>query len=455
MYRSTRGSYSPGRGMLAACLFAALCVISVAAPASAAVRFSHALWMAPAPAVAAAEDRAELESAIGSARVEANRASKAALNAQILAWISLGVSMLLLAVIGGLVILLKQRPPQGRQTAKGYPADSDAATRVDERIGPLELRLDALENALNSERNGEAEERLQHLCAEVQRLDTAHRQLAESSNWPLAVGPPPAPRDERELVAIRSELTRLATQTASLNAAIEQLRRERVEPAAPSPLAVGSVPELPRPTPVATSAVHQRNVAAETPFDARAIRPGSARDAEWVREWRSIRSRLEDARAHDENLRADLETQESYWDVLVEKWRDLDPPAENRATWGEWWLTRLDYHLFEPPPLRSDQECGSAAAGEVARLREIIEQAQAIRREELRAEFGVERIEGEPGTDAWRAQVIDRDDVNPPQDTDNPRLDFAYCRVVPGRGGYRFDGGVLRPTYAVYYRYQG
>jgi len=178
----------------------------------------------------------------------------------------------------------------------------------------------------------------------------------------------------------------------------------------------------------------------------------------WLQQWSGLRGRLDELALEPphEALQNVVRKLDPYWNVLVENWRDLRAPDEEATAWDDAWLQELDYYLYQPPPIDALQEAATPAACSIlTQLRDNIEEAQQMRRQELRERFQLERIEGTEGADCWIPYVIEKDPTSAPATTDDPRRNGSYCRIEPGRGGYRCKGEVLRPTYAIYYRYDG
>jgi hypothetical protein len=176
----------------------------------------------------------------------------------------------------------------------------------------------------------------------------------------------------------------------------------------------------------------------------------------WETQWRQLRQSLNAHRASVavESFGKDLEMLETYYRALIEKWETLKPPAEDAQMWDEWTFSTLDYHLYQAPRLTSLGEVPPEIRGALERLRSVIEQAQEARKAQLR-EWELERIEGVQGKDRATAYVLEADPDNPPEPTSDQRKDCTFSHIVPGRGGYRFRGRVLRKTHAVFYQYKG
>jgi hypothetical protein len=174
----------------------------------------------------------------------------------------------------------------------------------------------------------------------------------------------------------------------------------------------------------------------------------------WREQWQALRQQL-NQRANqlaDETLTKDMETLNSYWRVLVEKWDSLPPPAEDTISWkSNWWLGDIDFHLYQPPQVLSREASVSKL---LDKLSEVIQKAQQDRQRQLREQWGFKRIEGIVGKDKVSAHLIEIDSQRPYEPTTDKNVDGTFCCIVPGRGGYRWNGEVLRPTYAVFYRYQ-
>lgn len=176
----------------------------------------------------------------------------------------------------------------------------------------------------------------------------------------------------------------------------------------------------------------------------------------WETQWRQLRQSLNAHRASVtvESFGKDLEMLETYYKTLIEKWETLKPPAEDVHLWDEWTFSTLDYHLYQAPRLTSLGEVPPEIRVALERLRSVIEQAQEARIAQLR-EWELERIEGVTGIDRVTAYVLEADLENPSVPTSDPRKDSTFSHIVPGKGGYRFRGRVLRKTHAVFYQYKG
>jgi hypothetical protein len=184
--------------------------------------------------------------------------------------------------------------------------------------------------------------------------------------------------------------------------------------------------------------------------------PASSNAPLWETQWRQLRQSLNAHRASVtvESFSKDLDMLETYFKTLIEKWETLKPPAEDAHMWDEWLFSNLDYHLYQAPRLTSLGEVSPEIRGALERMRSVIEQAQEARKAQLR-EWELERIEGVPGKDRATAYVMEADPENPPEPTTDPRKDYTFSHIVPGRGGYRFRGRVLRKTHAVFYQFKG
>jgi hypothetical protein len=175
----------------------------------------------------------------------------------------------------------------------------------------------------------------------------------------------------------------------------------------------------------------------------------------WHERWKRLRECLDEQAPHvqDGNLvNEDLETLDSYWNALVEQWKDRQHPAEDPAGWGNWWLDSMDLHLYQEVELVSlDLSLPKEVRSTLKDLMYVIEEGQQERKRQLREQFGVQRIEGVQGKSEVKAHELEMDPQHPCEPTTDPQLDGKLCRIVPGRGGYRCNGDVLRPTYAVFY----
>lgn len=153
-------------------------------------------------------------------------------------------------------------------------------------------------------------------------------------------------------------------------------------------------------------------------------------------------------------LKNDLEKLDSYYRVLVKQWDSLKSPSEDPAMWTEWTLDSLDFHLYQSPHIASLNE---ALPHDVRSLLEdvqlVIQNAQMDRQRELRERLGLERIEGIVGQDKPIAYILEPDPDYAPAETTESRIDGTFCRIVPGHGGYRHQGRVLRKSLAIFYRY--
>lgn len=194
-----------------------------------------------------------------------------------------------------------------------------------------------------------------------------------------------------------------------------------------------------------------------SPERAATPRPAApARSKAWLEDWRRLNEQLNRVKLQplSPTLKKDLERLDSYYRVLVKQWDSLKSPSDDPAMWTEWMLDSLDYHLYQSPQIASLIE---ALPNDVRTLLEdvqlVIQNAQMDRQQELRERLGLERIEGIVGQDKPVAYILEPDPDYAPAETNDSRIDGTFCRIVPGHGGYRHQGKVLRKSLAVFYRY--
>ena len=182
--------------------------------------------------------------------------------------------------------------------------------------------------------------------------------------------------------------------------------------------------------------------------------------ADWQQDWEQKRRRLEKialSKEADAPFRADFDMLESYYKTLVEDWREYKskPPHQDLEGWrSNWRLNAIDYHLYSEPALL----CGESDAAfyDLEDMRAIINDirtAQEKRRAELK-EWRLERIVGTPGVTPLKLGELEEERETEPEPTAEPKRDGTFCRITPGLGGYRHSAITLRPTKAIFYRYQ-
>jgi hypothetical protein len=337
----------------------------------------------------------------------------------------------------------------------------DLTERVQQGFATLNDRIKAAEAAIQSSSAAAPSSSGSGLDDRVQSCEAQLQQIAgqiQSHN--------------SDISNLRASLNTLMDKIALVNRTLQQMEQTQrsvphqvpTQPVAaqPPPVSAGqtqTVPEGPASptTPAVTiiqtgqSEPHPADNAETVAFPTPVAAPSAPA---WVTQWRQLRQSLNAHRASVtvESFGKDLDMMETYFKTLIEKWETLKPPAEDAQMWDEWLFSTLDYHLYHTPRLTSLGEVSPEIRNALERLRSVIEEAQEARRAQLR-EWELERIEGVPGKDRATAYVLEADPENPPEPTNDPRKDYTFSHIVPGRGGYRFRGRVLRKTHAVFYRY--
>ena len=264
----------------------------------------------------------------------------------------------------------------------------------------------------------------------------------------------------RAIAEAHSEIAATRREVAELRALLLHLAGvESVSTEPATPEAEGTIEQQVTPPPASLqtspSAAYDHRPAGQA---VQSRSSASARDPRyWRGQWDSLRQQLahQVAQAGSAELQRVQETVESYYQELVVDWELCRAADADSPPWNEWQLSRLDFHLYQSPSLLDDEPVSGGLQSLLCDLEAVIGDAQAARRRELRDDLGLERIEGEVGADCWRAYVLERDPNCLPEATQNEAWEGTFCRILPGRGGYRWQGQVLRPSYAIYYRYDG
>ncbi len=133
-----------------------------------------------------------------------------------------------------------------------------------------------------------------------------------------------------------------------------------------------------------------------------------------------------------------------WFRTLMLQWRDTYA-NRNPTEWGPQSLTNLDVALHSPLDIPSEVEKASHT------LFGILRDVRAVRLKELK-ERDIQRIEGISGTTQALKGVIEWDEIDshlvrPAY----PEQERRFHSILPGSGGYRYKGGVLKPTKAIFY----
>lgn len=153
----------------------------------------------------------------------------------------------------------------------------------------------------------------------------------------------------------------------------------------------------------------------------------------------------------------DREILEEISNWLVQKWPAFLARLEAGDTINlKSFLPMIDRALYLPldEVLKTPSQNGEGNkefGTQIAHLRSLLSQAQSARRAEMKR-CGMERIEAPEGSARIYNNEWETDTEG--EAPSAPRSDWAgkLCKVLPGKGGYRFKGGVVLPSYAVYYK---
>ncbi len=118
--------------------------------------------------------------------------------------------------------------------------------------------------------------------------------------------------------------------------------------------------------------------------------------------------------------------------------------------WTPQELTDIDYALYHP--LKSDELTTLPQSAET--LLRKLKQLQNQRIQELKKR-GVERIEGVQGVTTIQANILEVDSEQSMIAPETPEQAQTYHSILPGKGGYRHHGAVLKKTFAVFYNRYG
>ena len=310
------------------------------------------------------------------------------------------------------------------------------------------------------------------------RLDKIDKDLqdlkqpaAENKN----IGMQSTPQRERGVPIVASdpridtldtELKRLRALFYNLDAHIKKLQKERDEiRRTNSTLPTGQATPSPAMQPSRNPALSVPRNQAQSPPPNRTIQPHQAKiypasGENWQQDWEQKRRRLEkvaQGKETDSPFRVDFEMLESYYKTLVEDWKEYrnKPPHQDLEAWkNNWRLNTIDYHLYSDPLLLCYES--NAASYDLEDMRGIandIRMAQEKRKAEMK-EWRLERIEVTPGDSPLRAIEMEEEEGSEREPTTDPNQDGAFCRITPGLGGYKHNQRILRPTKAIFYRYQ-
>jgi archaellum component FlaC len=309
-------------------------------------------------------------------------------------------------------------------------------TKQESRDASQEERLNELEQILLPRIEAHSLERMEAVDSQVGKIQIEIDSLKQTSQE-LRIS----------LQAVKESLERLEKAQASISASLSaQVTGSSSDTAKARPPQPGSY--------APSSTAPSVSVPLEREASPRPTAP--VRSMAWLEDWQRLITQLDKLKGQplSPTLSKDLERLDSYYRVLVKQWDSLKSPADDPGMWTEWMLDSLDYHLYQPPQIVSLNE---ALPHDVRTLLEdvqlVILNAQMDRQRELRERLGLERIEGIVGQDKPIAYIIEPDPDYPPAETSEMRVDGTFCRIVPGHGGYRHQGKVLRKSLAVFYRY--
>lgn len=136
-------------------------------------------------------------------------------------------------------------------------------------------------------------------------------------------------------------------------------------------------------------------------------------------------------------------------DALITDWERFGTGDPRK--WSASDFRNLDFALHFAPALPKSLEGDARTQSLLQKASVAIKQLQNFRKEELRARE-IERIEGVPGSTEQIAGEIEHDAKQPSAIPEQPEQGGKFCRIEPGMGGYRFQGKILRPTFAVFYK---
>ena len=144
----------------------------------------------------------------------------------------------------------------------------------------------------------------------------------------------------------------------------------------------------------------------------------------------------------------------SIYEMLYQNWNAIEARVKAGDTANIMAvLTRVDTALYWPlDTVQIDPK--KTLANLSPTLIGLLIEAQHDRRETLQ-NLGLERIEAEHGTPRIRNSEWAEDTSEPIVPAPAPDLKNTLCRIRPGKGGYRLNGRLLRPTEAVYYASDG
>ncbi len=313
--------------------------------------------------------------------------------------------------------------------------------KQESRDASQEDRLQELEQSLLPRIEAHTAERLQEIDSQIQTIQGEINSLKQVSQEMLAT--------LQSVMASIQRLEKAQATTPGGTAAAPVVTTPSTTHSAPRPAWSGDTAAAsPRGGEKPSSPIHERVTSP------RPVTP--ARSLAWMEDWRRLNAQMDRLKNQplSPTLKKDIERLDSYYRVLVKQWDTLKTPSDDPAMWTEWLLDSLDYHLYQSPQIVSLNE---ALPHDVRALLEdiqlVIQNAQMDRQRELRERLGLERIEGVVGQDKPVAYIIEPDPDYPPAETTENRIDGTFCRIVPGHGGYRHQGKVLRKSLAIFYRY--
>lgn len=170
--------------------------------------------------------------------------------------------------------------------------------------------------------------------------------------------------------------------------------------------------------------------------------------------WRSVHAEIASMAYYSGIVASDLEISKSCMDVLLDEIYRKLPPSENLVGWrDDLWLNKLDRSLYLVPDFEClrDPSTSQDVRQRFAAIQQSIAAVQKECIEMLATSCGITRIDGDDGVSPLDPHILERDTQHDPVLTDERHKDERFYGIVPGRGGYRYQGNVLRPSYAVVY----